>query len=376
MIDEKILQLLKQIKELAVGENFKESLSASDIESLLPFLKRHGFEHLLFDILQKNEIEENKLFGIAQQKKKKTVFKSILQQQAQENMTNALKKANIPYILLKGAVIKNLYGEAWMRISDDIDILVRSEDIEKAEQVAKGAGFAFNSRSTHDVSFVDANKIKIELHYDLIEDSCAKDANKVLLKVWDSAIRVSENEYRLTDEMTYFYHIAHLAKHFELGGCGVRAILDTFLLNNISFDKEKREELLREGGLKVFSKKVEALSRIWFSEDKNEDADVDTMADYIVRGGSFGSFSNFAQANEEKEKQTLLRLFFPKKRDMEKLFPPVKKYALLLPVFWLVRILKKIFKGNNSHSIKKIKSLKSKREQTKSATEFFKAIGL
>lgn len=29
----------------------------------------------------------------------------------------------------------------------------------------------------------------------------------------------------MKEEMFYFYHIAHLAKHFEVGGCGIRQII-------------------------------------------------------------------------------------------------------------------------------------------------------
>ena len=379
MVNEKILQLLKQIKELSVGDNFKENLLKQDIESLHPFLKRHNLEHFLFDILQKNFVEESKLFEHAKQKKKKAVFKSILQQQAIDKILNVLDKAEISYILLKGAVIKNLYFEPWLRTSDDIDILIKPHDLKKTEQVAKNAGFKIDSRSTHDVSFIDENKIRIEIHYDLIEKNYAKKANNVLSKVWESAEKINENryEYQLTDAMMYFYHIAHLAKHFELGGCGVRAILDTVLLNEIDFDKEKREKLLLDGGLDVFATKIESLAKIWFLEEKSEDKDVEVIAQYIVRGGNFGSFSNFVQAQKAKEKQTLLRLFFPNKSDMEKLFPPVKKCVLFLPVFWMVRIFIKIFKGNNILSVKKIKSIIFQDDtKTKNATEFFKSIGL
>ena len=329
--------------------------------------------------MQKNFVEESKLFEHAKQKKKKAVFKSILQQQAIDKILNVLDKAEISYILLKGAVIKNLYFEPWLRTSDDIDILIKPHDLKKTEQVAKNAGFKIDSRSTHDVSFIDENKIRIEIHYDLIEKNYAKKANNVLSKVWESAEKINENryEYQLTDAMMYFYHIAHLAKHFELGGCGVRAILDTVLLNEIDFDKEKREKLLLDGGLDVFATKIESLAKIWFLEEKSEDKDVEVIAQYIVRGGNFGSFSNFVQAQKAKEKQTLLRLFFPNKSDMEKLFPPVKKCVLFLPVFWMVRIFIKIFKGNNILSVKKIKSIIFQDDtKTKNATEFFKSIGL
>ena len=371
MIDKEKNLILKQIKSISVDENLTNLFSLNEIKSLQPFLKRHNFEHLLFDIMQKNGVEDIESLSFAKQIKNKAVFKSLLQEDAIQKTKSAFENAKIGYILLKGARIKKLYAQEWMRVSDDVDILVKPEDLKKAEDAIEKAGFMFNARSTHDVSFVDENKIKIELHYDLIEDSCAKNANAVLKNVWDSAVKKDGYEYFLTDDMMYFYHIAHIAKHFELGGCGVKAILDTFLLNQIDFDAKKRNELLIKGELNVFAQKIEKLAENWFV-DEEVDSELVSLTEYIIRGGNFGSYSNYALTKKATKKGALKELLFPKKSDMEKLFPAVKKSVLLLPMFWVVRIVKKIFKGNSKRYIKKIRSINGYNQ----ANEFFDEIGL
>ena len=65
----------------------------------------------------------------------------------------------------------------------------------------------------------------------------------------------------MTDEMFYFYHIAHMAKHFEEGGCGIRPFIDLWTLDNIKdVDHDKRDELLSRGNLNT-SHKTEHLGR-------------------------------------------------------------------------------------------------------------------
>ena len=56
-----------------------------------------------------------------------------------KTVRRALDGANIPYVLLKGAVIQHLYPEAWMRTSSDIDVLVHEEDLDAAVKAIRTA---------------------------------------------------------------------------------------------------------------------------------------------------------------------------------------------------------------------------------------------
>ena len=52
----------------------------------------------------------------------------------------------------------------------------------------------------------------------------------------------------------YFYHIAHMAKHLQQGGCGIRTFIDLWILDNLpTIDTLKRNDLLKSGGLLQFS---------------------------------------------------------------------------------------------------------------------------
>ncbi|MFX7845188.1 nucleotidyltransferase family protein, partial [Acinetobacter baumannii] len=72
----------------------------------------------------------------------------------------------------------------------------------------------------------------IELHFNLIEDHRIKGASAILNRVWDAAVPCGgwTYQYEMPDELFYFYHIAHMAKHVENGGCGIRPFLDIWVL--------------------------------------------------------------------------------------------------------------------------------------------------
>lgn len=97
----------------------------------------------------------------------------------------------------------------------------------------------------------------------------------------------------MPDEYFYFYHIAHMAKHFVgTGGCGIRPFLDIWILNNrINFDREKRANLLSDGELDVFAKQAELLAEIWFGTAEHTEI-TKQMEEYILRGGVYGTNEN------------------------------------------------------------------------------------
>lgn len=146
-------------------------------------------------------------------------------------------------------------------------------------------GFTFDRRDSYDVSLFSPSRVHVELHFDLTE--VMPKVDDVLDRVWEMAElkTPSRMQYVMLDEMFYFYHIAHMAKHFGNGGCGIRSFLDVWILNhNISFDRKKRIELLEQGQLITFAEMAEALSEVWFG-GKEHNQITKIMEQYILDGG-------------------------------------------------------------------------------------------
>ena len=166
---------------------------------------------------------------------------------------------------------------------------------------------AVKDRSTHDVALDSPSGVHVELHYDLVEEGRAKNAIKVLSTVWQDATPRQDCQffYEMSDAFFYFYHIAHMAKHFETGGCDIRPFLDLWILDHMeSADHEKRNVLLEKGGLKQFADVCRKLSRVWFEKELIDPISLQ-MQGFLLRGGTYGTVDNRVMLQQKKQEKLL-----------------------------------------------------------------------
>lgn len=354
-------------------ETFSELLSIS---------RKHDIEHLVVYGLQQNGLlsEEysqitNKIFEAAY-RCEQICFEF-------ERLCTALEEANIPFIPLKGAVMRKYYPETWMRTSCDIDILVHERDSEKAVSVlADNCEYTYYKKGSHDIALITPGKIRVELHYNLIESNVSAVESAVLLRVWESADKCEGfcNQYEMSDEMFYFYHIAHMAKHFENGGCGIKPFADLWFLNSTDGGTvKKRETLLRQGNLLRFAQTAQKLSRVWFDNEEMDCLSLE-MQNYVLNGGSFGSAKNRISVQQQKKggkfRYLWSKIFIP--YDEIKFFYPIlQKYRFLTPFMEVYRWLKLIFGGRLKSVSKELEMNQSVSVESKEFTrDFLAKIGL
>ena len=268
-----------------------------------------------------------------------------------EQICGVLERHQIPHMPLKGSVLRQYYPEPWMRTSADIDILVAPAQVnEAAELLVQELQYRNDGEKDHDIQMFSPSGVHLELHFETVERHCAVNANAVLQGIWDYAIPVTDGGYRRTtrDEMFYFYHIAHMAKHFEIGGCGIRFFLDLWMLcHRVDFDREKREALLREGGLLTFAQAAEALTEVWFSGAAHTDI-TEQMERYIVSGGVYGSSENSIAAKQARTGGNLgyaRYLLFRPYSELKRQYPVLLRHKWLYPLCQLHRWIKLIFNG-------------------------------
>lgn len=284
---------------------------------------------------------------------------------------------------LKGVVIRELYPEPWMRTSCDTDILVHRNDLKKAEKVLiKELGFVKQEKSVYDVTLRSINGVTVELHYDLIEENPSKDSYKVLKKIWENS-HLKKNYkffYEMTPEMFYFYHIVHIVKHFEVGGCGIRPLVDLWIMEkNGRFWNLQTEKLLNRAGLLQFTYSLRELMNIWFEEAEHNDTTLKMQA-YILKGGVYGVEENHILMETlragGKIKYVFSKIFVPYE-NMKHEFPILKKYRILTPVFEFYKWFLLLFKVNKKNKIKKLDSVKHiPEENIHTAEDMLENIGL
>ncbi len=327
------------------GENVtaevKNLITPKVLQVLFGLSKAHDLVHLVGDALDKNEIFYDciELKNRFLHERNVAVCRYEQIKYELEQICKTLEGAKIAFVPLKGSVFRAFYPEAWMRTSCDIDVLVEEENLQSAIKVLEGK-LLYKSEAvgSSDAHLIAESGVHVELHFKLYDDSSKESVKEVLKDVWRSLL---SDEYHgiMKDEFFYCYHISHIAKHLRYGGCGVRSVLDTWILNHkIRFDKSKRDEILQKAGLLTVANAVEKLGEVWFSNEKADSLSED-LAEYIMMGGVFGSFENrvAAQQSRKKNKFTYLlsRLFVPYSILKFK-YPRLKKYPFLYP-FYLVK---------------------------------------
>ena len=84
--------------------------------------------------------------------------------------------------------------------------------------------------SHQDVYFKDPI-YNIEIHTSLFDDGDGVTFYREYDNILDRTVTV-DNEYArlMTDEDFYVYNVAHFAKHFQLGGSGIRSVMDMYIM--------------------------------------------------------------------------------------------------------------------------------------------------
>ena len=383
--------LIRTMMDLITGEvcgkeinGTQYELSRTELEMLYELSKSHDLAHIVGNSLIKNGFVTAPELKVEFKKQIMTaVYRYEKIQYELTRLKDALNETKIPFIPLKGSVVRKFYPEPWLRTSCDIDVLVKKSDLDRATAaLVRKLAYEPESKGSHDDSFFSESGVHIELHHSLIEEKCVGSAESVLQSVWKHASVVSgASEYILSDEMFYYYHIVHMAKHFVVtGGCGIRPFLDIWVLNHrVSFDREKRDKLLSYGGLGTFAKQAELLSEVWFGNAEHTEI-TRQMETYILRGGVYGTNTNRVAVQQQKKggkvRYALSKIFIS--YDVIKFhYPILQKHKWLTPIMEVRRWGKLIFCGHLKRSVNELKYNGSLSEDSAAETRtLLKNVGL
>ncbi len=365
-----------------LSEQERNLYSSEMLPALIAISKRHDIAHLLAEGLNINGLlaKENSDVG---NEIIKAIYRHAQLGYEYVIVCDALEAAQIPFIPLKGSVLRQWYPEPWMRTSCDIDILVHREHLEQAvSYLIETLEYTEHRRDTHDVSLFSKSGQHIELHFDLVEEGRAGDAIAILKDVWKNVLVKKEKLYwyEMSDEYFYFYHIAHMAKHIEIGGCGIRPFIDLWILEHINdANKCKRDKLLEKGKLLKFAMTARRLSNYWIESALPDEATL-KMESFILSGGVYGTLENRIAVQQQKKggraKYALSKIFIP--YDIIKFhYPILQKHRWLLPIMEVRRWFKLVFCGHVKRSIRELKlNKKISHIEAEQVKEFLNDIGL
>lgn len=367
------------------NEKVLPDTSARFLSALYGVSKKHDIAHIVGDALIKNGLIENgEIKSQFQNQIVMAVYRYENLNYELGRICKILEETEIPFIPLKGSVIRKFYPEPWMRTSCDIDILVHEEDLERAVAVLKenlGYTYERKEKGSHDMQIYSPSGVHLELHYTLLEEGRLSKADKILSYIWDYAEEEREGSFqkKFSDEAFYFYHMAHMAKHFMIGGCGIKPFVDLWILNRNKKDKEKRNELLLKGGLLKFAKEAETLSKVWFEGIEHTET-TKRMEKYVLQGGVYGTMQNRVVVQQVKSgskfKYTISRIWLPYDT-LKFLYPVLQKHKWLFLFCQVRRWFRLLFKGGFKRSVNELSISGSvTKEQRKEISSFLSELDL
>ncbi len=363
MEQQKLSELLFQILQAELQETVTDSLQLQDeltpevIAALYAMSKHHDLAHIVSSFLYKQGLLDGTWKEKFQKQEILSVYRYEQMKLAYEEICQAFEAAEIDYIPLKGSVIRPYYPKESMRTSCDIDILIYEDALETAIAVMEQKGYVCKERAYHDVSLFSPFGIHLELHFNIQENM--ENLDRVLCRAWEYAVPVTGHHYAFSDAFFLYHMFAHMAYHFLSGGCGIRPLMDIWVMEHkrgLTYPIAK--ELLEEAGIYTFAREITNLVDVCFSDAEKDDM-TDTLLTYVIEGGVYGTVENHIAVETVESggvgRYVWKRLFMPYK-NMVVLYPILRKLPILLPFCWIARIFRMIFGGKLKKSISTAKT--------------------
>jgi len=382
MTPEKMLFSLLQAAACgeAVSDELKAACTPETLERVYVLAKAHDLAHMPGQALAELDLPESPVL----EKMKHAAF-SAVQRFVQldyelKRICDTLERAQISFVPLKGAEIRKYYPEPWMRTSCDIDILVHEEDLERAAQelVRELSYTTDHKKKYHDMWLFAPSGIHLELHFSILETM--DNIDSLLSRVWDFAVPVTQYRYALDSNYLVFHLLAHMSYHFTGGGCGIRSVLDIFLLRRQNvYDETMLRGYLAQCGIEKFYDAVLELTEVWFQGAAPTPL-AEKMEHFLLTAGMYGSQKKRITIQQQRKggrlKYLLGRIFMPY-RELKIRYRVLEKWPILYPVMLVYRWIELFFGGRLKRSWKEARiAWKTPKGRSEEVNDFLRQIGL
>lgn len=357
-----------------------------DWQKVLSLSEKHRIAILMYYGIANSKINLPKdVFSILEKKALTDAVISKNQIFAITKLLTQFENNGIDYLPVKGSVLKMLYPKPELRPMCDADILIKVEQYGKIKPLLEKMGYEFSAESLGEIIWNKKGKLYLELHKTLVPQN-VEDYYVHFGTGWENAVKIKgySHRFELSPEDHYLFVFTHFARHYRAAGIGIKHIVDIWMYNKIynNMDFDYINKRLEEIGLKEFHKNVLETLDVWF-ENKEDTKMSDFITSIIFSSGAFGIKSKAILSEAVKRKgkdgsiasakrsKLLWLIFYPYKFMCLK-YPVLKKTPILLPIFWMVRIINALFfKKNVQKYWKNLQNIDNKEvEEYKQALNF------
>lgn len=336
-----LIYLLKSILNGTQPEEKPENLS---FEKIFNISKHHGVANMSYYAIEKlAEKPDAQLSKKWAEYRDRAIVKDLTQTLEFDAVSQKLKNENIRFLALKGIFLKDMYPQRDMRLMADIDLLIDSDNVSKANKIMISLGYEpeITPDKDHDAYFKQP-MMNIEIHRRLFGEE-NKEYSTLFSNVWKNSVMDSDNNLNLNDNWFFIYLFAHLDKHLNNGGTGIRSIMDIYVYlkqKEKTLDWELIYSQLSKVGKAQTCRDVIAVSKIWFGDFPPSEK-YKEFERFILSSGTYGTRLN-SNLNKHKKMGTfrfVIHRLFPPLYIMQMVFPFLEKVPFLFPLMWPVRLI-------------------------------------
>ena len=387
-MEKKTWSQLLELIDFALADGTAPEIETEEVwENIYRLSQFHKIQSLIFHAVQKLPKEQRPPESILkkiQQAGSLEIARDTVQKAAQMELLTAFEKAGIAVLPLKGFLIKQFYPDTSMRMMADLDILFPVEKEKETEGVLTALGYVCEHKDSHHSVYMRHPFMNIEMHYNMIGNDSLLDA------YYDNIWERLELEpgmsyiYRLKWEDFYIFMIAHLAKHFQGGGSGIRSVIDVQqFLDKMEekLDWKYINEELRKIELTQFEQHMRNLTAIWFGGEKETEFYAQ-LREFIQNSGIYGTLENLGVQRAVRagrkgwkgKMQMWLNVIFLPYKEMKMQYPYLLKCPVLLPIAWIQRFFRIIFLRRKKAK-RILSSMNAESDVVKAHQELFEKLG-
>ncbi len=271
-----------------------------------------------------------------------------------------LRRAGLSPLVIKGPICAACYPNPDARSTSDVDLYVQKAEFAQCCQILEALGMQTDNTAEAPAEIAYSDRLlRLEVHRKLFSGASpmerAMEAN-----FSDAFARAvpSDGFLTLCPDDHLLYLLLHACKHFILSGVGVRQACDIVLFGRRYTTHLDWQQLLTRcaehqitdfaGAIFAFGERNLGITLPWPGSRPDPAAMLADMLD----GGIYGSASmtrrhtstvTLRAFRSGQKKKAVLPSLFPKRTYLQRRYPYLVKYPILLPVAWISRLFTYLF---------------------------------
>lgn len=331
------------------------------VEELLKISDNNHMDYLLLGALVRAEGVTEKEKELVRGRIKYSVIRTLTQITELKQIEKRFEENHIKNQPMKGARMKFIYPTPEMREMSDIDILVDTEGMVRANEILLEMGYSLKQSIKHHDVYHKPPFMVVEVHRSMYDKTVDSNQYRYFSGFTKSILRDGmQYTYDFTIEDFYVYMMAHMAKHFYAMGCGIRNLVDVYIYLDKYGEKLNRAYVdmeLEKCGIREFTEHMERLAMIWLNGE-NSNQFYEDLFTYMMESGIYGKDENgiwnkFSDENKQDREVSPRQLrkwyYFPPVSYMAEYYPWLEDYPYLLPVAWGIRVWRGVFLKKGVH---------------------------